>query len=408
MIIWTRRLYISCELSIFAVNKNVNIPHTMKFNVSSKALYNCTSAVSKIINAKNTMTILDNFLIELSGDTLTVKACDGENFLVGRLAVTEAEGDGVVCLDARRLVELLKELPEVGIEMKVDPEANYATSITYANGEFNFMGFSGEEYPEPDSISENDSDFTPLKFTAEASQLIRGVDKTIFAAGNDELRPQMSGIFWDMKEDSLVFVSTDTRKLMKFTDRGIKPGATGSFILPMKSAIVMRSVFSKETTVNIDVKSKGVTFESDNYTFNSRFVKGRFPDYERVIPKANPYTMTIDHQTFQSSVRRIIAFRKTENSLIRFRIQPTQVILKSSDDSYNASAWESAPCDFTGNDLVIGFSGIYINEILSTIASRDVVIKLSDPSRPGVFEPMENEDDTELIALLMPMLVTEF
>ncbi len=378
----------------------------MKFNVSSKALYATASAVSKIINSKNALTILNNFRLELSADgILSILAGDGENFLEGKLEVSDSQGEGTVCIDARRLTDLLKELPDLGVTFTVDPDMNYAVTVEYTNGKFSFMGFNGDEFPMPEKLVEDDVRYT---FTADSSKLIRGIDNTVFAVGNDELRPQMMGILWDVKPDALIFVATDTRKLVKFTDSSVAPGCEGSFILPLKSTIVFKNVFSKSQPVTITLEEKGVKFESEKFVFNSRFLKGTFPDYNRVIPLSNPYELTVDHGSFQSSVRRISPFCDAANGLVRFSIKPDSLEMKASESSLNASAWESVPCQYSGNQMIIGFSAPYISEILSVISSQDVVVKLSDPSRPGVFTPSENEPDTELLMLLMPMLVTEF
>ncbi|MBD5185823.1 MAG: DNA polymerase III subunit beta [Bacteroidales bacterium] len=377
----------------------------MKFNVSSKALYSTASAVSKIINSKNALTILNNFRLELRGDMLSIMAGDGENFLEGRLQVSDASGEGTVCVDARRLTDLLKELPDLGVSITVEPELNYAMTLEYSNGKFNFMGFNGMEFPLPEELNEDAVRYT---FSAESAKLIRGIDNTVFAVGNDELRPQMMGILWDVKPDSLIFVATDTRKLVKFTDSSVQPGCEGSFILPLKSTVVFKNVFAKDQTVKVTLEEKGVKFESENYVFNSRFLKGTFPDYNRVIPQANPYELTVDRVSFQSSVRRIGAFCDAANGLVRFSIRPESLEMKASESTFNASAWESVPCQFTGEGMVIGFSAPYISEILGVINSEEVIVKLSDPSRPGVFVPAENKPDTELLMLLMPMLVTEF
>lgn len=379
----------------------------MKFIVPGKALYACTSAASKIINAKNALTILNNFKLTLQDEILTVTASDGENFLEGRIPVGGVEGSGSVCVDAKRLVELLRELPDVGISFVVDPDMNYAITVEYANGEFKFMGFDGDEFPEADSQPEA-GEAAPIDFTISSGSLIRGIDNTLFAVGSDELRPQMTGILLDIFEEEFVFAATDTRKLVKFTDKAIKPGARGSFILPTKSAVVLKNVFAKESEIRISMREKGITFDSDGFTFNSRLIKGRFPDYNRVIPQNNPYTLTVDRPTLQSAVRRIGFFGNTDNGLIRFKLEQGRMILKACENGYNSSAWESVSCDYEGKDMVIGFSGPYTSEILATIRSNDVVMELCDPSRPGLFKPSENEDDTELIMLLMPMLVAEF
>lgn len=377
----------------------------MKFNVSSKELYSRTAAVSKIISGKNTMPILNKFKFVLSGDTLSITASDGENFLEGRMKVASAEGEGSVCIDARRFVELLKELPNVGIEVSVDPDTNYSVTVKYSNGEFKFMGENGDEYP---TASARNTESSRLTFSAEASQLMRGVDYTLFAVGDDDLRPQMMGILWDIKPESLVFVATDTRKLVKFTDFNIRPGQTGSFILPLKSAVVLKNVFAQESDVKISLDEQGVNFESEGFTFNSRLLKGNFPDYDRVIPHNNPYVITVDRTALLSAVKRIGSFGESENGLVRFKIEPSTITLRAAATGYNSSAWESTSCDYEGNEMVIGFSGPYVSEILATLDSSEVLIKLADPSRPGLFAPAEDKEGTELVMILMPMLVAEF
>lgn len=378
----------------------------MKFNISSKTLYSCASAVSKIINAKNTLSILNNFKLELKDNRLSITASDSENFLEGRVDLADSEGEGCFCVDARRFVELLKDLPEVGITVSVSPEDNYAITVDYENGEFKFMGFDGSEFPLPD-----EADLTaenPLEFIAPASKFIRAVDNTLFAVGNDELRPLMMGIYWDLKPDRAVFVATDTRKLVKFVDEDITPGGETNFILPLKSAVVMKNVFTKDEDMKVIVRDKGVTFESVGFTFNSRFLKGRYPDYERVIPRDNPFTLTVNRQSLASSVRRVCAFGKTDNGLIRFKLQPDSIVMKATENALNSSARETVAASYEGNEMIIGFSGPYVSEILSTISSNDVVIRLADPSRPGVFEPSENKPGTTLVIILMPMLVNQF
>lgn len=380
----------------------------MKFNVSSKALYSFVAAVGKVINAKNALTILNNFKVSLADDLLTITASDGENFLEGRLPVSEAEGEGSACIDARRLSDLLKDLPDVGITVTIDngPGGSYAVNVAFANGEFDFMGFDGADFPVCDAPDSLDS---ALQFTAPASKFIRGIDHTIFAVGQDDLRPQMMGILWDVKPDALVMVATDTRKLVKFTDFSIQAGEEGRFIMPLKAMTVFKNVFARQDDVKVTAHSKGVTFESVDFTFNSRFLKGAFPDYNRVIPHDNPYTLTIDRQGFQSAVRRIGAFCDAANGLVRFKVTPDKLILKASETAFNSKAWESCPASFNApNDLVIGFSAPYVSEILATITSPEVNVLLSDPSRSGVFIPSENDQDTELLMLLMPMIVAEF
>lgn len=376
----------------------------MKFNVPSKTLYNYVSSVSKVINSKNALAILNNFLFVLDDNTLTITASDLENRLAARVPVTEVEGNGSFCIDARRLVDLLKEMPDQGITFNID-DNTLAVEITYPSGNYNLIALNGNEYP---SNNNDDEDIEKLEFTCPTEQLIKGIDNTLFAVGNDDLRPQMMGILWDIKPDAITFVATDTRKLVKYRNEMSAPGVEGSCIIPIKPATVIKNVFAKEQEVKVTIEPKSATFESPSFTFNCRFIKGTFPDYNRVIPANNPYTLTIDRHSFLNAVRRVGVFVDPGHGLVKFKLTPDKLIMKAQDNNYLTSAWESVPCDFTGSEMVIGFSAPYLIEIFGTLSTSDIVIKLSDPSRPGVFLPSENDTDSELLMLLMPMTVSEF
>lgn len=370
----------------------------MKFNVSSKTLYTFASSVSKIISSRNALQILNNFLFELDGDTLTVTASDMENSLVGRLSVIQAEGSGSFCLDARRIVELLKEMPDQGITFEIN-DHNLEVLITYTNGHYNTVALSGLEYPEHRKPDASDT----VIFDCTSEQVIKGIENTLFAVSTEEIRPQMMGILWDVKPDSVVFVATDTRKLVKYVDGTIHPGAECSFILPVKGAQVIKNVFAKEDSVRITVTPVSAIFESATFTFDCRLIKGSFPDYNRVIPTSNPYIFTADRLSFLNAVRRVAVFGDGGGGLVKFNFDSQEVILRASDNSLGTSGEERVACDYTGHPLNMGFGSQYLVEILSTFSSADIVIKLADPSRPALFLPGESAPDTELIMILMPM-----
>ncbi|MCX4276397.1 MULTISPECIES: DNA polymerase III subunit beta [Muribaculum] len=376
----------------------------MKFNVSSKTLYSYVSAVSKVINSKNALTILNNFLFELSDNTLTITASDLENTLVAHLEVMDAEGEGKFCVDARRMVDLLKEMPDQGISFDINDD-NLAVEIVYPSGNYSFIAINGNEYPSNESVDES-TDI--IEFTCPTEQIIKGIDNTLFAVGNDDLRPQMMGILWDIKPDAITFVATDTRKLVKYRNAMSAPGVEGSCILPIKPATVIKNVFAKEDEVKVTLEPKSATFESPSYKFNCRFIKGSFPDYNRVIPVKNPYVITVDRQSFLNAVRRVGVFVDQGHGLVKFKIEKDRLTMKATDNNFCTSAREVVPCDFTGTEMIIGFSAPYLIEIFNTISTTDILIKLSDPSRPGVFVPSENSENSELLMLLMPMTVSDF
>lgn len=374
----------------------------MKFNVPSKTLHSYVSAVCKIINAKNALTILNNFLFSLDGDILTVKASDMENCLVGRLPVTGAEGNGSFCLDAKRIVELLKEMPDQGITFEINDE-NLEVKISYPNGLYNTVAINGIEYPSTGEIFEGET----IKFTAPTEQVMKGIENTIFAVGTDDLRPQMMGILWDVKPDRIVFVATDTRKLVKYTNALIKPEAECSFILPLKPASILKNVFGKEDVIEVTISEKSVQFNSPSFTLDCRLIKGAFPPYDRVIPTNNPYTLTVDRLSLITAVRRVGVFGDGGNGLVKFKLAPDVLTLRARDNSYGTSGRETVACEYSGNEFMIGFGAQYLIEIFNTISSTDVIMKLSDASHPAVCQPAEAEPETELLILLMPMNIVD-
>lgn len=376
----------------------------MKFNVSSKSLHNAASAVSKVINSKNTITALDNFLFSLTAEELVVTGMDSENALSGRVPVTEAEGEGRFCINARSIVEFLKQIPDQGITFDFNP-ATLEIKIDYSNGTSNFVARNADEYPSYKSREDNEE---PIEFEMPTEYLVKGLDYTMFAASTDEYRPVMQGVFFDIKPDSFTFAATDTRKLVRYIDKRVHAGSAGSCIMPMKACSVLKNVFVKDETVKVQMTSKNATFSSATFTFQCCLLNGRYPDYNRVIPTGNPFTLTIDRRSMLTAVRRVGVFVDPGYSLEKFRIEPDCVIIKGDNKTNQSTAREKTPCSFDGPELTIGFSSVYLEDILNVLPSDDITIALADPGRPGLFRPMEEEKDTELLMLLMPMTVTDF
>ena len=377
----------------------------MKFNVQSKSLYSAVSAVSKVINSKNALAILDNFLLTLDGDTFTITGSDVENALTARLEVAGAKGSGSFCLGARRLVELLKELPDQGVEVDVN-EDTLEVQLSYSAGHYSFVGLPGDQYPAFSGSTLEEAN--PISFSVATEQIITGLDNTMFAVSTDEYRQIMQGVLLDIAPDSITFVATDTRKLVRYTDRRTAPGVTGSCVLPSKPSAIIKNVFAKEETLDITMSSRSAIIKSDNFTFQCAFLNGTYPDYNRVMPRNNSLVLTVDRMALLNAVRRVGIFVEVEGGLEKFRITPETILLKANDNNLCTSAREQVPCSFTGSELTIGFSASFLTEILTTIKGTDVIVNLGDAGRPGVFRPAEEPENTELLMLLMPMIVGEF
>lgn len=377
----------------------------MKFNAPSKSLYTLVSSVSKVINSKNALTVLNNFHFTLTEDSLTAKASDTDNTLVGTIEVTDVEGEGTFCIDARRMVDMLKELPDQGITVTIDDETLEVT-VDYVNGYYNTVATPGSDYPvTQNNISPDDS----IEFLSTSEQVSAGIESTIFAVSSDDSHPQMTGILWDVKKDGIFFVATDTRKLVRYHNAKIKPEVECSFILPFKAATILKNVFAGVGDIKITLSPRQVRFEAEHFTFDCVLIKGNFPDYNRVIPQRNPFSLTIDRQLFLTAVRRVNSFVDANNGKITFKISATNLVMKAQDSSFNTSGEESVACEFNGTDeMRIAFSAPYMIEILNTIPTPELVMKLADQSRAAVIVPSENAEDTDLLMLLMPMYVQEY
>lgn len=376
----------------------------MRFNVPCKAFYNAVSAVSKVVNPKNALSVLDNFLLELKGDVLTVTGGDVDNSLSARIAVTDAEGELRFCITARRLVDLLKELPDQGLTVTVD-DSNLEVEIKYSGGVYNLNAISGSEYPD---FRTDDTEAEPISFTMAASALLKGLDYTIFAVGDDDYRPMMKGVYLDITPDKVAFVATDTHKLVRYIDSREQPGVTGSCIVPLKPATVMRNVFTKNDKISFTMTKKSAVIASESITLKCSFLNGRYPDYNRVIPQSSPFSMEVDRVGMLNAVRRVGVFVDPGYGLEKFKITPDKVLIKSEDNNLCTCARETVPCSYNGPEIVIGFSAPFLAEFMAILPTDEIVIDLSDPSRAGVFRPSTNEEGTELVMLLMPMNVDKF
>lgn len=374
----------------------------MKFNVNSGALLQQLQAVSRVINSKNALTILDNFLFRLEGNQLTITGSDSENVMTAGLEVMETEGEGTIALHAKRLLDMLKEVPGQGLTFYINDQT-YEVDIRFLNGHFNFMGTDATEYPQTQPQEE-------AKTITVAAQVIeKGLVNTLFAVSPETIRPIMTGVYWDLHNSDITFVSSDTHKLVRYINREAVPGIETSFIMPSKPAGILKVLMAKEEgDVAITLDDKSASFSFGNYTLSCRFINGSYPNYNRVIPADNPFELTVDRTALLSAMRRVSLFASMASCLVRINLQPNEMLLSSQDIDYSTSAEERVNCEYAGNSMTIGFNANYMIEVLNNIDSDTVVIKLSDPSRPGLFVPLKQPDNSDLLMLLMPMQVLDY
>lgn len=373
----------------------------MRFSIDGKLLQQQLSAVNKVINSKNALSILDNFLFELNGSELTITGSDQENTVKARLEVLDSDGMGQIAIPAKTILEITKEVSNQPVGFSLNEQTG-EIDIQFLNGKFRFMGINAAEFPKGDTLEE-----TAQTFNVPASVVLKGIENTVYAVSQESIRPIMTGIYWDIKNEEIVFVASDTHKLVRYITKEVSPGFERGFIMPSKPANILKGIIGKDDMVEIKIGEKGATFTFSDFSLTCRFIKGNYPNYNRVIPTDNPYTVTVDRQSLLNAMRRVAIFASKASNLVKIEMQQGFMRLAAQDLDYGTSAEEKVMCDYQGNDMTIGFNSAFTLEILNNMGGDTTVIKLSDPARPGIFEPMEQEPGTELTTIQMPMQVIE-
>ena len=374
----------------------------MKFVVSSSSLSSHLQVINRVIASKNTIPILDCFLFELHENLLKITAADSETRMITSVEVHEVKGEGIFAIPSKNLLDSLKELPDQPITFEID-DKTLEMFIYYENGKYNFVGQSGEEYPQPKPLKDNAN-----KIEISAENLLAGISRTLFATAEDELRPVMNGIFFDISENCITFVASDGHKLVRFKNFSAKGNMKAAFILPKKPANLLKTVLPKETgVVTIGFDDNNAYITTDNVLIISRLIEGRYPNYNGVIPKDNPFKIIVDRLVFVNALKRVSVFSNPASSLIKLQLFPNSVFISAQDIDYSTSAEETVACVYDGDEFGIGFRGTFLIEILQNIPSPEVVLQLADSSRAGLMLPAENEADEDLLMLLMPMMLND-
>eukprot|EP01029_Cantina_marsupialis_P020552 TRINITY_DN4823_c1_g1_i1.p6 TRINITY_DN4823_c1_g1~~TRINITY_DN4823_c1_g1_i1.p6 ORF type:complete len:379 (+),score=78.47 TRINITY_DN4823_c1_g1_i1:9523-10659(+) len=374
----------------------------MKFVVSSTELLSHLQAISRVISNKNTLPILDNFLFELKDDQLVATASDLESTLITTIPLENSVGEGVIAFPAKILTDTLKEFPEQPLTFDIDM-TSLAVKITSENGVFSIVGQNGEDFPKLPEKEES----SLVNITVESEVLLTGVNKTLFATADDELRPVMNGIFVELGNNDLTFVASDAHKLVRYKRLDGRSDVESSFILPKKPASLLRNILPKEENpVRIEFDDKNAFFTLSNYKLICRLVEGNYPSYNSVIPKNNPNVLTIDRVELYNTLKRVSVFSNPASNLIKFELRTNELVVSAQDIDFSISARERLQCQYEGQELEIGFKSVFLLEILSNLSSSNVLVELSDPTRAGIFLPYDNENaDEDVLMLLMPMMI---
>lgn len=374
----------------------------MKFIVSSSALFSRLQSIGRVVNTKNTLPILENFLFEIQDNLLTITGSDSETTLTTTLELIESDMNARFCINAKTIQESMKEIVEQPLAFDVNME-NMEIIANYQNGHFSIIGKSADDYPQLNIQVEGMN-----TLTMSAETLFNGINRSLFATGDDEIRPIFNGIFFDLQPDALTFVATDSRKLVRCKNFNVKGEQTASFILPKKPANLLKNMLPKESgdiTLHFNDRNAQITMESSKLI--CRLIEGRYPNYNSVIPQNNPFRATIDRLTMLSALKRVLIFSNQSSALIKLHLENGQLVVSGQDRDFNTSAEECIPCDYSDAPINIGFKGTFLIDILNNISSDNIIIELADPSRAGVIVPAEQEENEDLLMLSMPMMLND-
>ena len=373
----------------------------MKFIVSSTVLLKNLQMISGVINPSNTLPILDDFLFELQERSLKITASDLETTMSVSVPLDKAEEPGMVTIPAKILLDTLKTFADVPLTITIDKDS-LGIEISAGDGKFKLSGHKSDEFPETPVIE----DPTTIKLNSEV--LRSAFNKTLFATGNDELRPVMSGVFCELAPEDVTFVATDAHKLVKYKRTDASAESVASFILPKKPLNQLKNILPDEAEVVIEYDQTNAFFRYENVHLICRLIEGKYPNYDAVIPKDNPNILTIDRAPFINSIRRVALYANQSTNQVRLKINGQELTLSAEDIDYANEAKERLTCNYEGEDMEIGFNSKFLLDMLNNIDSEAIKIEMSAPNRAGILMPLEPDNkDEDILMLVMPVMLNQ-
>ena len=371
----------------------------MKFIVSSSDLLKSLQGIGGVLNSSNTLPILDNFLFEIKGKSLTVSASDLETTMTTVIEV-EAKEEGTICIPARMLMDILKAFPEQPLAFDIDSKT-CGIEISSDNGKYKLSGHSGNEFPKVPTIE------SPSKAELPAEVLANAISKTIFAAGNDDLRPVMSGVYFQLENDGITFVATDAHKLVRLKRNDVKAAQESSFIVPKKPLNLLKGLMAASgSNVRMEYNENNVFFAFDNITLVCRLIDGKYPNYSAVKPNENPNKLTIDRTELLSSIKRVSIFANKTTNQVRLKMTGSDLVISAEDLDFSNEANERLTCNYQGEDMEIGFNSRFLVEMLANIDAQETIIQMSAPNRAGIIVPGgDTAGNEDILMLVMPVML---
>jgi DNA polymerase-3 subunit beta len=369
----------------------------MKFIVSSSQLLKHLQQISGVINANTVLPILEDFLFEIEKNTLTVVATDLETVMKVHLEI-EAKDSGKVCIPSKILLDSLKNISDQPLTFNIDKK--FAIEITSDNGKYKVMGENPDNFPKEPLAD------VATSFTMKSSALVTAINKSLFAVSNDDLRPAMTGVFFELDKKGMTCVATDAHRLVRFKRTDVSCPKTDTFIVPKKPLNLLKSALpDNDDELKISYNSNHLFVVHDGTELVCRLIDARFPDYKVVIPVDNPYKLTVRKNDFQSALRRVSVFSNKSTNQVALTISGSELQLAAQDVDFSFEGNERMACQYDGEDLQIAFNAKFLIEMLNAADTEDVVIELSTPTKAGILKPSEAAPDEELLMLVMPLML---
>ncbi len=371
----------------------------MKFIVSSSSLLKQLQNISGVLNSNNSLPILDHFLFEITTNQLEITASDLETTMITKISV-DAKDEGVIAIPAKLLLDTLKSLPDQPLTFSIDQDKKNI-EITSDYGKYHLSGQDGGEFPKTPEVE------APSKMDVAGGLLFNAIEKTIFASGNDDLRPVMSGVYFQLSKEDLIFVATDAHKLVKYSRTDAKASKAATFIMPKKPLNLLKNILgSIDEEVKVEFNETNAAFAFEDTKLICRLIDGKYPNYEAVIPKENPNKLTIDRTAFLGSIKRVSIFSSKTTHQVRLKRTGSELMISAEDVDFNNDAKERLTCQFDGEDMEIGFNSRFLIEMLSNLDTEEVNLEMSAPNRAGILTPATGNDDQEhVLMLVMPVML---
>ena len=379
----------------------------MRFTTNAKQLSETLVNMNRVINTKNVIPILADIVFTVKDDNLTLKASDSEVIMETTIALTDCEGEGSFAINGKDVMEAVKNLPDNPLTFSME-EDDKVVKIDYFSGVFTLPIDNIVDYPVQPQLNGNDI----KNFTITEGLLQENIARTLFATADDELRPVMNGIYFDLTTEHLAVVASDGHTLVRnriLTIKAENDSEVGNFILPKKPANILKNILHRgeEKNITISFDDKRTIIATENFTLQCRLIEGRYPNYNAVIPQNNPNIVLVDRNTLVNALKRVTPFSNNSSQLVRISVESDKLTLTIEDYDYSKTATERMACDYNGTAMSIGLKGPKTIEILGNMTSAEIQMELADPSRAALIKPSEQPADMDILMLQMPMLLND-